>query len=146
MGANSQSGKPKNRHHQDFGLFLHLQLPHNKEWQKSKRPIRNRIQHRNNICENHDDIGADAFAMMLGIEVPPKGNRSTLEGDKETIRNSEENVKNHHPADDPNLNAIDGDAKEEETDADLECCSGQGVEDFAEEPVLFARNDQYRLC
>lgn len=141
--ANSQSSKPQDGNHQDFGLFLHLQLPHNKEWQQSKRPIRNRIQHRNNICENHDDIGADAFAMVVRIQIPPEGDRSALEGDKKTIRNGEEDVENHHPAYDPDLYAVDGDAEEKETDANLESCSGEGVEDFAEEPVLFARDGQY---
>ena len=34
------------------------------------------------------------------------------------------------------MNAIDGDAEKEETDADFEGGSGECVEDFAEEPVL----------
>jgi hypothetical protein len=34
------------------------------------------------------------------------------------------------------VHAIDSDAEKEEADADLEGCRGEGVEDFAEEPVL----------
>jgi hypothetical protein len=75
--------------------------------------------------------------MMVRIEVPPERDWPALEGDKQTIRNGKDDVENHDPADNPDVPAVDGDTKEEETDADLEGCSRKGVENFAEEPVLF---------
>lgn len=82
MGKILQSSKTKNRNHQNLRLLLHLQFPHNEERQKSKGPVRNGIQHRDNISQNHDDIGTDAFAMMIRIEIPPERDGSTLEGDQ----------------------------------------------------------------
>lgn len=137
IGEILQSGETKDRNHQDLSLLFHLQLPHDEERQKSKSPVRNRIQHRNNISQNHNDIGANAFAMVIGIEIPPERNGSALEGNQQTVGNGEEDVEDHDPADDPDVDAVDSDAEKEKTDADFEGCSGQGVEDFAKEPVLF---------
>jgi hypothetical protein len=75
--------------------------------------------------------------MMFRIQVPPERDGLALEGDKQTIRNGEDDIENHDPADDPDVPAVDGDTKEEETDTDLEGCGRKGIEDFAEEPVLF---------
>jgi hypothetical protein len=80
--------------------------------------------------------------MMIRIQIPPEGDWSALESDKQTVRDGEDDVENHNPADNPDVPAVDGDAKEEETDTDLEGCGRKGVEDFAEEPVLFGRSHQ----
>jgi hypothetical protein len=81
--------------------------------------------------------------MMIRIQIPPEGDRPALESDKQAVRNGEDDIENHDPADDPDVPAINSDTKKEETDADFEGCCRQGVEDFAEEPVLFARVSQY---
>jgi hypothetical protein len=75
--------------------------------------------------------------MMIRIEIPPEGDWPALEGDKQTIRNGEDDIENHDPANNPDVPAIDGNTEEEETNTDLECGCREGVEDFAEEPVLF---------
>ena len=67
-----------------------------------------------------------------------------MEGDEQAVRNGKDDIENHNPANDPDVNSVDGDTKKEEADSDLEGCSREGVEYFAKEPVLFASDGQYR--
>lgn len=47
--------------------------------------------------------------MVIRIEVPPEGYGFALKGDKQAIRNAEQDVKDHDPANDPDMHAVDGD-------------------------------------
>ena len=64
---------------------------------------------------------------MVRVEVPPEGDGFALEGDKQAIGNAEQDVEDHNPADDPDVSAVDGDAKQEKADADFEGCGSEGI-------------------
>lgn len=77
--------------------------------------------------------------MVIRIQIPPERDGLALEGNQQAVRNGEYDVKNHDPADNPDVPSVDGDTEEEETNTDLEGCCGKCVEDFAKEPVLFKK-------
>lgn len=82
---------------------------------------------------------------MIRVKIPPERDRFALKGDEKTVRNAEQDVEDHDPANDPDVRAVDGDTKQEKADTDFEGCGCEGVEDFAEEPVLFGWERQYSL-
>ena len=58
--------------------------------------------------------------MSIRIQIPPERNRLALERDKQAIGNAKHDVEDHDPADDPDVRAVDGDAKQEKANADFE--------------------------
>jgi hypothetical protein len=124
---NLQSGESKNTGDQNFGLSFHLQFPDDEEWQHSKSPVRDTIEYGYDIGVDNDDGRREAFAMMIRTQVPPERYGPALKSDQKAVRDRKDDVEDHNPADNPDVCSDDGDAQEEETDANFQCCCGEGV-------------------
>lgn len=74
--------------------------------------------------------------MMIRMQIPPERYGPALESDQKAVRDRKDDVEDHNPANDPDVCLDNGDTEEEETDADFQCCCGESVGNFAEEPVL----------
>lgn len=125
--SNLQSGESKNTGDQNFGLSFHLQLPDDEEWQHSKSPVRDTVEYGDDVGVDNDDGGRKAFAMMIRMQIPPERDGSALKSDQKAVRDRKDDVEDHNPADNPDMRSDNGDAEEEETDANLQCCCGEGV-------------------
>lgn len=57
---------------------------------------------------------------MFWVEVPPEGNRMTLEKDDGKVCDTENRAGEHDGLDDKDMHSIVGDSEEEEADRDLQ--------------------------
>ena len=71
---------------------------------------------------------------MIRIQIPPEGQWSALAQYKSCIRNSDKGRDCHDDPDDPDMDGMDRDAQQEQSNGDLEDRGTYCVEHFAEEP------------
>ena len=74
--------------------------------------------------------------MVFRIEIPPERHRAALKDDKEKVKSSEKHTACDEDADDPDLDLVNGDTKQEQADGQFEERCARGVEYLAEIPVL----------
>lgn len=72
---------------------------------------------------------------MVGIEVPPVRDRSTLKYYEQRVRDPDECSDGHDEPNDPDVDWVNCDTQQEQPDGNLEDRGRDGVEHLAEEPV-----------
>lgn len=74
--------------------------------------------------------------MMVGVEIPPVGNRVALEQNYHGVCASKNGAADHQDAQDPDVYLVDGDTEKEEPDRDFAERRGECLEYFTEEPIF----------
>lgn len=137
-GYAGEEDEAEDRGDGDLGAGVHLEAPDQSYGQCAENPIAGRGYGRVCIGCIGDGCWVDAGARLSLVLVPEKADGRALEEEEEEVEGRKGQDCRHGAVDDPSVDGLDADSKDEHGDRAAEQGRRHGVEEFAEPPVIEA--------
>lgn len=128
----------QNQNNRDLRPRIHLQIPHNHDWNDSEHPIARTRYSRPAISHADDDIAIHTSTLPIEVARPEEGGRQALEDEHEEEGDGVSGCDGEDDPDEYAMKLLDREAEEHNSDAELEGHVGDDVDGFAAPPPLFS--------
>lgn len=133
------AGHAQNANNSHLGILTHMQLAHDEYRQKAHSKVRQRRNGTVDVGHCNDNLDADAGALDIrvhGSARPEVLERLALQQHDEHEEQARQHGEGHDGREDPDMQALDGDAHQKDADGDFASDGREAVGDFTQPPVL----------